>query len=291
MKMITDLLERMGLKFTFEKDKTEIKIYNQSLAQHLEIECGISASNKRVPRYIKESEPYVMTKFLESFRLGDGTKGSLGQTTYMTSSKLLADDLQEMLCKLGLAGKISPKNYAGTSFVIEGRKATRRYDTYSIYERSKVSLSEGNRNRDSEILKSKVKRVPYNGTVYCVSTPLRTIMVRRNGCPMWSGNSDETILAPRYDGYYSALITCPGSETPYPQDVAAKVLRYRKGEAVPVIDCGGGYGGGIVRHLEDNGIACKAHKGAEKSSKRSKDRLHPFANKRAEVYYRFYGSP
>lgn len=102
-----------------------------------------------------------------------------------------------------------------------------------------------------------------------------------------AGGPDETVLAPRYDGYFTNLIVIPGSETPYPQDVAAKVIRYRKGDAVPVVDCGGGYGGGVVRHLEDNGIPAKGHKGSEKSAKRTKDRMHPFASKRAEVYYRF----
>lgn len=102
-----------------------------------------------------------------------------------------------------------------------------------------------------------------------------------------AGGPDETILAPRYDGYFPNLISVAGTDTPYPQDVAALTIRYRKGDAVPVVDCGGGYGGGIVRHLEDNGIKCVAHKGAEKSTKRSADRLYSFANKRAEVYWRF----
>lgn len=102
-----------------------------------------------------------------------------------------------------------------------------------------------------------------------------------------AGGADETILAPRYDGYYPKMIVTPGVETPFPQDVAAKVLRYRRGDATPVVDCGGGYGGGIVRHLQDNGIECKAHKGSEKSTKRSADRLYAFANKRAEVYWKF----
>lgn len=102
-----------------------------------------------------------------------------------------------------------------------------------------------------------------------------------------AGGADETILAPRYDGYYSKMIVTPGEQTPYPQDAAALVIRYRKHEAIPIVDCGGGYGGGVVRHLQDNGIDCVAHKGAEKSSRRSKDRLYAFANKRAEVYWRF----
>jgi len=107
------------------------------------------------------------------------------------------------------------------------------------------------------------------------------------GVDVAAGGSDETILAPRYDGYYSKLITKPGAETPYPQDVAAMVIRYRKHEAMPIVDCGGGYGGGVVKHLLDNGIDCKAYKGSEKSTKRSNDKLYAFASKRAEVYWRF----
>jgi hypothetical protein len=102
-----------------------------------------------------------------------------------------------------------------------------------------------------------------------------------------AGGPDETVLAARYDGYYPEIMAIPGSETPYPQDVAAKVMRYRRDGALPIVDCGGGYGGGVVKHLLDNGIDAKAHKGAEKSTKRSKDRLYAFASKRAEVYWRF----
>lgn len=102
-----------------------------------------------------------------------------------------------------------------------------------------------------------------------------------------AGGADDTVIASRYDGYYAQLIRVPGKETPYPQDVAALVLRYRKAPAVPVVDCGGGYGGGVVRHLEDNGIEAKAHKGSSASAGRTADRLHRFANLRAEVYWRF----
>jgi hypothetical protein len=115
------------------------------------------------------------------------------------------------------------------------------------------------------------------------------------GVPMCSmgvdpaaGGEDETVLAPRYDGYYSKVIAIPGEETPFPQDVAAKVLRYRRDDALVIVDCGGGYGGGVVKHLDDNGIPVKAHKGIEKSVKRSADRLYAFGSKRSEVYYRFY---
>lgn len=102
-----------------------------------------------------------------------------------------------------------------------------------------------------------------------------------------AGGPDETVLAPRYDGFYDELIIIPGAETPYPQDVGAKVVRYRKSQAIAVVDCGGGYGGGVVRHLEDNGIEAKSHKGVKASAKRTADKQHGFSNTRTEVYWRF----
>ncbi len=56
-----------------------------------------------------------------------------------------------------------------------------------------------------------------------------------------------------------------------------------------VIDMGGGYGSGVFSHLKDNvqGLTLYAHNGSEKSAKRSRDGKLKFANKRAEVHWKF----
>lgn len=118
-------------------------------------------------------------------------------------------------------------------------------------------------------------------------TPPEGVPMCAIGVDPAGGGKDESILAPRHDGYYTKLIGVPGAQTPFPQDVAALVIRHRKGEALPIIDMGGGYGGGVYKHLEDNGIQCKAHKGSETSTKRTNDRMYGFANKRSEVYWKF----
>jgi len=94
----------------------------------------------------------------------------------------LIDDIQECLVKIGKAGKMSVRQRAGSKFTIEGREVTRRFDTYSVWQNKTK--------RNGVVLKKEVKKVYYKGYVYCVSTPYKTIMVRRNGCCMWSGNSD-----------------------------------------------------------------------------------------------------
>jgi len=100
-------------------------------------------------------------------------------------------------------------------------------------------------------------------------------------------SKDETVLAPRYDGFYPDLICVPGVETPHGRDVAALVLKYRKHGALPVIDCGEMNGAEAFAHLEENGVRCIRHVGMDKSSARTKEKMLKFFNKRAEVYWKF----
>lgn len=108
------------------------------------------------------------------------------------------------------------------------------------------------------------------------------------GVDVASGGDDNTVLAPRYDGYYPELIKKPGRETPLGRDVAGMVIANRRDGAVPVIDMGGGYGGAVHEHLtQDNGIECVAYKGAAASTRRTKDNMMRFSNVRTEAYWRF----
>ena len=180
---IRALLDRMGIVYR-EIDR-QFEFSNKEIGQHLIDCCQKGAHNKRVPRYIREATPAVMEAFLETFRLGDGSVNGGGTRSYSTSSKNLADDIHEMLVKLGKAGKMRVQATAGTVFRIGDRMITRHHATYTVTERQHRC--------DSDIVKAKVQRIRYQGTVHCVSTPLKTIMVRRNGCTMWSGNSDESV--------------------------------------------------------------------------------------------------
>ena len=101
------------------------------------------------------------------------------------------------------------------------------------------------------------------------------------------GGSDNTIVAPRHDFWYAPLIIRPGIETPLPSDAAALIVKNRRDGAVVVIDVGGGYGGGVIERLKDNGIAAVPFNGANASTARTKDRALGFFNFRAEAIWRF----
>jgi hypothetical protein len=124
--------------------------------------------------------------FLKSFRLGDGNINKHNSISYFTTSKLLADDIQEMLIKLNISGKITKDSTTGTITYFGKRKMIRKNDVYKIYQKQKQT--------NKSLLKKNNKRIDYDGFVFCVSVDNKIIRVRRKGVSMWSGNSDTNTL-------------------------------------------------------------------------------------------------
>lgn len=55
---------------------------------------------------------------------------------------------------------------------------------------------------DQYIYPGRIKKIPYSGMVYCFNVPNSTLLVRRNGVPMWSGNSEVERTADWVFGLY-----------------------------------------------------------------------------------------
>lgn len=109
------------------------------------------------------------------------------------------------------------------------------------------------------------------------------------GVDVARGGSDNTILAPRYDGWYAPLKVVPGKDTPRGTDVAGLVVSERRDDAHVIIDMGGGYGGAPLEHLENN-IGEKyvhGHVPQAKSTERTSDRTLSFFNARTEMWWKF----
>lgn len=116
------------------------------------------------------------------------------------------------------------------------------------------------------------------------------------GVDVAQGGSDSTVLAPRYDGWYSPLIVTPGEKTPTGAEVAGLIISHRRDAAVVVVDVGGGYGGATIEHLKANfdnleqnifTDLVKTYRGSDASTQRTRDRTLRFRNKRAETWWRF----
>mgnify|MGYP001597438138 CR=1 FL=1 len=143
----------------------EIRIHNGALAKFLVDNFGNGTFNKFVPDWIKEADSENLKILFNWLMLGDGHSGKHHSFYYSVSKKLL-NDLQEILLKIGLAGRI-------------------RGNVLSVIK---------NRNLEPRLKDKKYwTKINYNDYVYCVEVKNHIIYVRRNGKPMWCGNCFDDV--------------------------------------------------------------------------------------------------
>lgn len=110
------------------------------------------------------------------------------------------------------------------------------------------------------------------------------------GVDCTGGGKDPMVQAPRHDGWYAKLIKTPGSQIPAEKagsTAAGLVLANRRDGALVIVDMGGGYGGPLYEHLCDNEIECYPYKGAEGTTRKSKEGGLKFTNTRSAAYWLF----
>jgi len=126
------------------------------------------AHEKYIPREVLGMSRRQLEIFWHFYVLGDGAI-YLRTEIVSTCSGRLADGLQEVLQKIGYSAAVRP--------VGKPAKPT-HHQRWQIQTRRKPAY------------RINVEPVPYEGKVYCVSVPSKTLYVRRNGYPTWCANTD-----------------------------------------------------------------------------------------------------
>jgi len=176
------LLEKMGITPTCVDDG--IVFGSRAVGEHLVLNCGKMAWGKCLPDYLKMATPRQIRIFLDSYGKGDGYFFGNGYR-YNTTSKQLADDIQEIIAKSGSHSKIHIRDNIGKRSYIVDHWATTQHLDYLIIESSNKLKT-----YDTGVNTEEIEDIDYNGMIYCVTTePYHTIYVRRNGSCYWSGNS------------------------------------------------------------------------------------------------------
>ena len=168
---------------------------------------GLSLT-KSVPQVIKDATPRQIEIFLKYYSLGDGHLGTSPDGTYKdelyTSSKKMADDLQELYQKVGYYASIKTREW-NEDKIICGRlvKAENCHNSYTITRH----ISKFSHDQKDYISVRRVSKVPYKGKVYCASVPNGSLYVRRNGYAAWVGNSSTPDQLDKVENfYYKTLI-------------------------------------------------------------------------------------
>lgn len=177
-KYICALLDRM--KISFGRYRNSIIFADFQIKEYLHKNAGIYSDEKHIPTDIKDYSVRLLRILLETMMAGDG------ETTYhylySTTSRQLADDVQEVALKVGWSASIR----------IEKRIDDRYSDIYRVAIHRDKYADVGDRlDNISGLARSNVEKwMDYKGKVYCVTTSTGVIYVRRNGKAYWCGNSD-----------------------------------------------------------------------------------------------------
>jgi len=163
-----------------------------------------TASEKFVPQEIMSAPPRQIEIFLH-YIVRDGSTS--GDQIY-TSSRRMADQLQELAQKIGGSGIITPDDRRGSIKVI--RDHWTQTCEIDIHRRRRAHLCTTNHvNYRLSMSKVRVRRFSvreedYAGFIGCVSVPNGILYVRRNGKPCWSGNTPEQIA--QYQLYWDDIM-------------------------------------------------------------------------------------
>ncbi len=173
---IRGLLERFPIPFA--DGGPQYYVYDRRLGEYLE-QFG-QAPEKFVPDLVKRLSPRQIRIFLEWFAKGEATRTAHGSRVFCTSSKTLADDIQELLLKAGRVGLVKSRARGGRRGTVDHRADASRTQ-YEVTERvQKVT---------SRLDSRGMKTVDYDGKVYCATVKNHVMYVRRNGKPYWCGNT------------------------------------------------------------------------------------------------------
>lgn len=134
------------------------------------------AHTKIVPFLVKCASERQIKIFLDWF--GDKSDSRSEGRHFYSASRRMADDLQELLLRIGRRGTISSRD-PRTSY-IGGSKIESKGTQYTVVEDTQGRLSIDR--------KKHLERDDYNGLVYCAGVPNGTLVTRRNGSVLVSGN-------------------------------------------------------------------------------------------------------
>jgi DNA-directed RNA polymerase II subunit RPB2 len=176
----------LGLHIVEEPTQKEMIIYHHEIAKYLQT-FSVGANHKRLPAWVFELSEAQSRQLLHGLLSGDGYTSKRGALCYYTSSKGLCEDVQRLCLHAGYSANVSVA--AGREFVIEGRAVHTNADAWLIrIVRTKnhpMVRHTNTQNKQRESITS------YTGSVHCLEVPNHVFYVRRNGKPVWTGNSSR----------------------------------------------------------------------------------------------------
>lgn len=149
---------------------------------------------KHIPNKVFRYDIEALQALFEGMMLGDGHYLNGRAVSYCTTSKQLADDFSRLCLLIGKAGNVKEGEDPGPDGkfggIVNGRRIMSRHKRYTVQVvNSKLCPTVHFHGKPSEENHTE-EWVDYDDFVYCCTVPeYHTLYVRRDGKPVWSGNS------------------------------------------------------------------------------------------------------
>ncbi|MEM0465809.1 MAG: hypothetical protein QXW97_03885 [Candidatus Pacearchaeota archaeon] len=178
---IKKVLKKLPFKNKFDKILNSYCINNKKIADYLK--QFIEPYNSSVPNFIKDLSPRQISIFLDFYSLNNSNPDIENFRIFYTFSKKIADDIQELLLKIGRVGIIKEKK------IRKERKIINNF--INNFDNSKIiyEIHEKLDNSGNVIYKKDIKKVKYDGVVYCAEVQNHIMFVRKDGKPYFCGNT------------------------------------------------------------------------------------------------------
>ncbi|NDD52541.1 hypothetical protein EBZ39_01460 [bacterium] len=179
--IIETLLNRIGFKWAHYRVNGLIYGYaisSRALAEHLQ-DYGTRSHDKKIPRCLLDGSLSGRQRLFAAMMLGAGgpqETSAAQRTRFITTSKQLADDFQELAVRIGLGATVR-------------RCAPSRETHYLPAWTCAVTLKRTTAQINGARHTADFSTIDYAGFVYCATMRTGLLYVRRDGKPMLCGNS------------------------------------------------------------------------------------------------------
>lgn len=180
-----------SLGYNFRVINEKITIHDEQLWSYLR-SLSLASSNKTLPSWVWELSQDQARKLVDSLCLAGGTRNE-NSMNYYTSSTKLADDIMRLALHAGWSGNKNLYISKGQEIDIQGYKIVSDEDLWhiSIIQAKNDTTVNYDYHKTQDIQVEEIVTF-FQGGVYCLSVPNEVFYVRRNGLPVWTGNSRST---------------------------------------------------------------------------------------------------
>ena len=180
-------LPKLNIAYKFYPDSCKLDISNKQLRNYMR-HLSVGATNKYLPEWVWKLNKQQCQTLITGLMLSDGHTAN-SSLLYSTSSDRLANDIQRLALHAGWSANKRIHTPAGTPYTIGNHSGFTTQNLWTIafiQHKNNPMVNHGHhksQNGQSE------KIIQFNGKVYCLEVPGHIFYVRKNGKPVWTGNS------------------------------------------------------------------------------------------------------